>query len=59
MAYLQIVNGGDSLHIQSVDVNMLNKQSQTADWVDPPARGLGRELTTPLPKKNSMLQNVT
>jgi hypothetical protein len=53
------VDGGDSLHICRVAVNILNKQSQTADKGWSSSLGLGKGLTTPHCKKKSLLQNVT
>jgi hypothetical protein len=51
MMHPQAVDGGDSLQIWRVAVNILNKQLQIADMGCPPAWGLGIGLTTPCHKK--------
>jgi hypothetical protein len=57
MARPKVADGRRSLHIWRIAA--LYKQLRTADKGDPPAWGLGGELTTPHLKKNSMLRNVT
>ena len=37
----------EQLPIQKAAANVLNKHSQTAERVGPPAEGLGKVLTTP------------
>jgi hypothetical protein len=47
MVHLEIVDGGDSLQIWRVAVNILNKQLWTANKQGLSAWGLGSGLTTP------------
>jgi hypothetical protein len=56
MACPQVVDGGDGLQLWRVAVNILNKQSYTAD--KSPALGFGMGLTTLCHKKISFLQNI-
>jgi hypothetical protein len=50
MARPQVADGGDALQIWRVAVNILNKQSRTADR--------GWELTTPDRKTSDLLRNI-
>jgi hypothetical protein len=52
------VDKGDSLSMWRVAANILNKQSQKAAGGDPPSWGLGRRLTAPHHKIQSLLQNI-
>jgi hypothetical protein len=47
MARPQVADGGDGIQIWRVAMNILNKQSRTADKECLPAWGLGVGLTTP------------
>jgi hypothetical protein len=47
----QVVDGGDGLQIWRIAVNILNKQSQTANRWWSSSLGLGKGLTTPHHKK--------
>jgi hypothetical protein len=50
MAHPYVAGRGDGLHIWKVAVNILNKQSRTADRGWPSSLGLGGVLTTPTAK---------
>jgi hypothetical protein len=52
MACPQIADGGDAVRVWRVAVNILNKQSRTADNGWSSSLGLGMGLTTPHRKKN-------
>jgi hypothetical protein len=53
MTRLQVVDRGNGLHTSRVAVNVLNKQSRTADMACPPSLGLGVGPTAPHRKKSA------
>jgi hypothetical protein len=59
MARLGVADGGDRLQIRRVAVNILNKQSRTdyKGWSS--SLRVGRRVNESLPKKKSLLRNVT
>jgi hypothetical protein len=56
MEHLQVADGRDSLQIQRVALNILNKQSWTANMGGPPAWGLGKGLIAPHHKNNYVMK---
>jgi hypothetical protein len=58
MVLFQVADG-DGLHIWRIAVNILNKQSQTAEKGWSYRRGLGMGLELLTVKKISLLRNVT
>jgi hypothetical protein len=58
MARPRVADRGDCLQIWRVAVNMLNKQSRTADSGWSSSLGVGRGLTT-LPRKTQYLLRIT
>jgi hypothetical protein len=58
MARPQVADGGEGLQIWRVAVNILNKQSRTADNGWSSSSEVGQGITAPHHKKTSMLQNV-
>jgi hypothetical protein len=59
MARTQVADRGDALQIWRVAVNILNKQSRTADEGWPSSLRVGRGLTTPTVKKIYVLRKWT
>jgi hypothetical protein len=59
MARPRVADREDGLQIWRVAANILNNQSQTADSGWSNSLGVGRELTTPNNKIQSLLRNTT
>jgi hypothetical protein len=59
MAHPQVPDGEESLHVRTVAVNILNKQSHTADKGWSSSYGVGWGLTTPHHKKICMLHRTS